>query len=173
MVSVDEINTKMIELQDEVEGEFVNNTDFYFDQIGEPLPIKPSDSDSDSDPIFDLQALPSQPLAVSELHRLIFVAHSDGFCVARTKDAIDSAKSSPSSSIQELSIVDVPIGKVHILALSTDNSTLAASVASNIHFFSVSSLLNRVIRFKFLDTYMLKLQLIVSDDALVRKHELI
>ena len=171
MVSVDEINTKMIELQDEVEGEFVNNTDFYFDQIGEPLPIKPSDSDSD--PIFDLQALPSQPLAVSELHRLIFVAHSDGFCVARTKDAIDSAKSSPSSSIQELSIVDVPIGKVHILALSTDNSTLAASVASNIHFFSVSSLLNRVIRFKFLDTYMLKLQLIVSDDALVRKHELI
>ncbi|KAK4608191.1 hypothetical protein RGQ29_001836 [Quercus rubra] len=147
MVSVDEINTKMIELQDEVEGEFVNNTDFYFDQIGEPLPIKPFDSDSD--PIFDLQALPSQPLAVSELHRLIFVAHSDGFCVARTKDAIDSAKSSPSSSIQELSIVDVPIGKVHILALSTDNSTLAASVASNIHFFSVSSLLNREVEPSF------------------------
>ena len=78
----------MIELQDEIEGECVNNTDFYFDQIGEPLPIKPSDFD----PIFDLQALPSQPLAVSEHHRLIFVAHSDGFYVARTKDAIDSAK---------------------------------------------------------------------------------
>ncbi|KAM4084594.1 hypothetical protein ACB094_08G144300 [Castanea mollissima] len=139
MVSIDEINNKMIELEDAIEGECVNNTDFYFDQIGEPLPIKPSNSD----PIFDLQALPSQPLAVSELHRLIFVAHSDGFCVARTKDAIDSAKTSPSSSIQELSIVDVSIGKVHILALSTDNSTLAASVASHIHFFSVSSLLNQ------------------------------
>ena len=80
--------SKMIELQDEIEGECVNNTDFYFDQISEPLLIKPSDSD----PIFDLQALPSQPLAVSELHRLIFVARSDGFYVARTKDAIDSAK---------------------------------------------------------------------------------
>ena len=49
----------MIELQGEIEGECVNNTDFYFDQIGKPLPIKPSDFDSDSDPIFDLQALPS------------------------------------------------------------------------------------------------------------------
>ena len=51
--------SKMIELQGEIEGECVNNTDFYFDQIGKPPPIKPSDSDSDSDPIFDLQALPS------------------------------------------------------------------------------------------------------------------
>ena len=80
--------SKMIELQDEIEGECVNNTNFYFDQIGEPLPIKPSnfdsDSDFDSDPIFNLQALPSQPLAVSKLHCLIFVAHSDGFYVART-----------------------------------------------------------------------------------------
>ena len=66
-----------------------------FDQIGEPLPIKPSDSnfDSDSDPIFDLQALPSQPLAVSELHRLIFVAHSDVSTSPEPEwDAIDSAK---------------------------------------------------------------------------------
>ena len=68
-----------------------------FDQIGEPLPIKPSDSDSDSDsnsgPIFDLQALPSQPLAVSKLHRLIFVAHSDVSTSPEPKwDAIDSAK---------------------------------------------------------------------------------
>ena len=78
----------MIELQDEIEGECVNNTDFYFDQINEPLPIKPSDFD----PIFDLQALPSQPFAISELHRLIFVAHSDGFCVSRTNNAIDFAK---------------------------------------------------------------------------------
>ena len=83
---------KMIELQGEIEGECVNNTDFYFDQIGELLPIKPSHPDSNPDPIFDLQALPSQPHAVFELHRLIFVAHFDGFCIARTMDAIDSAK---------------------------------------------------------------------------------
>ena len=49
----------MIELQDEIEGECVNNTDFYFDQIGELFPIKPFDSDFNFDPIFDLQALPS------------------------------------------------------------------------------------------------------------------
>ena len=78
----------MIELQDEIEGECVNNIDFYFDQISEPLPIKPSESD----PIFDLQALPSQPLVISKLHHLIFVMHSDGFCIARTNDAINSAK---------------------------------------------------------------------------------
>ena len=55
----------MIELQDEIEGKCVNNTNFYFDQISESLPIKPSDSD----PIFDLQALPSQSLAVRILRR--------------------------------------------------------------------------------------------------------
>ena len=66
---------------------------FGFNHIGEPLPIKPSDSDSNSDPIFDLQALPSQPLAVSELHRLIFVAHSDVSTSPEPEwDAIDSAK---------------------------------------------------------------------------------
>ena len=47
--------SKMIELQDEIEGECINNTDFYFDQIGEPLPIKPSNSD----PIFNLIESPS------------------------------------------------------------------------------------------------------------------
>ena len=59
-----------------------------------PSQSNPDDSDFnfDSDPIFDLQALLSQPLIVSELHRLIFVKHSDGFCIAKTKDTIDSAK---------------------------------------------------------------------------------
>ena len=47
--------SKMIELQGEIEGERVNNTDFYFDQIGELLPIKPSNSD----PIFNLIESPS------------------------------------------------------------------------------------------------------------------
>ena len=41
-------------------------------------------------------------------------------------------------------MVDVPIANVRILALSTDSSTLAASVGSDVHFFSVRSLLNKV-----------------------------
>ena len=71
-----------------------------------------------------------------------------GFCVAKTKDVISTAKAlkegGEGSSIQELSIVDVPLGKVSILALSADSSTLAASVGSNIYFFSVAGLLNKV-----------------------------
>ena len=72
--------------------------------------------------------------------------------MARTKDVIDLAKdikeTGTCSSIEDLSVVDVPIGKVHILALSTiDDSTLAVSVAADIHFFNVNSLLNKVLLF--------------------------
>lgn len=71
-----------------------------------------------------------------------------GFYVAKTKDLIDSAKElkdkGSGSPVQELSLVDVPIGRVRILALSTDNSTLAASVAGGIHFYSVDTFLNKV-----------------------------
>lgn len=134
--------TKIVELEDEIEGGNVGTTDYYFDRIGEPVPIKPHDSN------FDVESPPSQPLAVSELHGLIFVAHSCGFCVARIKDVIASAKDikdkGSGSSIQELSVVDVPIGKVHILAISAENSTLAASIDRNVHFFPLNSLLNKV-----------------------------
>jgi len=134
--------TKIVELEDEIEGGNVGNTDYYFDRIGEPVPIKTHDSN------FDVESPPSQPLAVSELHGLIFVAHSGGFCVARTKDVIASAKDikdkGSGSSIQELSVVDVPIGKVHILAISAENSTLAACIDRNVYFFPLNSLLNKV-----------------------------
>lgn len=52
-------------------------------------------------------------------------------------------------SIQELSIVDVAIGKVSILALSGDDSLLAACVANKIHFFPVSALLFKVFSLNF------------------------
>lgn len=73
-----------------------------------------------------------------------------GFYVAKTKDIIELAKEikkrgKGSGSIQELSIVDVPIGRVSILALSTDSSTLAACVGGNVHLFSVASLINKVL----------------------------
>lgn len=58
---------------------------------------------------------------------------------------MESAKEGGSgSSIQELSVVDVPIGKVSILALSADSSTLAATIGGDLHFFAVTALLNQV-----------------------------
>ncbi|KAL9386156.1 hypothetical protein Peur_019280 [Populus x canadensis] len=134
------------EFEEEKEGDHVESSDYYFDKIGKPIPIL---SDQTVSP-FPLQNphLPSRPLALSQHHRLIFLAHPSGFLVARTKDVMDAAMdikekgSSSSSSIQGVSLVDVPIGKVHILTLSTDSSTLAVSVAAHIHFFHVHSLLD-------------------------------
>ncbi|GAB4845826.1 hypothetical protein Ancab_024829 [Ancistrocladus abbreviatus] len=131
---------RTIGFEEEIEeGDRIETTDYFFDKIGEAVPLKPSDF------LFDLQNLPAQPLAVSERFRLLFVAHASGFCVARTKDVINAAQEikerGSASSIQELSIVDVPIGKVDILALSTDSSTLAATVGREIQFFPVNSLL--------------------------------
>ncbi|KAJ1416864.1 hypothetical protein SESBI_17020 [Sesbania bispinosa] len=127
---------------EELEGESVCTTDYFFVKIGESLPLKANDSN------FDLETLPSQPLALSERFRLTFVAHSSGFYVARTKDLIDSAKEfkdkGSGSSVHELSLIDVPVGRVRILALSTDNSTLAASVSGDIMFYSVHSFLSKV-----------------------------
>ncbi|GLU19614.1 hypothetical protein SLE2022_358540 [Rubroshorea leprosula] len=138
-----------VELVEEKEGEHVDTTDYYFERIGEPIPIKPEDSQ------FDVENPPSQALAVSELRGLLFVAHLSGFYVARTKDVIDSAKelkekgSGHSCSIEQLSVVYVPIGQVRILALSSDNSTLAVSVAADVHSFSVESLLNKELKPSF------------------------
>ncbi|XVF78578.1 hypothetical protein PTKIN_Ptkin14bG0145700 [Pterospermum kingtungense] len=141
--------SRRIEIEEEEEGEHVETRDFFFEKIGEPVPIK-SQSDSQS---FDLQSPPSQPLALSQRFRSLFLAHSSGFLVARTTDVIDLAKkikqNDSSSTIEDLSVVDVPIGKVHILALSSDESTLAVSVAADIHFFSVKSLLDKEINSYF------------------------
>ncbi|KAM7462231.1 hypothetical protein LguiA_030352 [Lonicera macranthoides] len=48
------------------------------------------------------------------------------------------------SSIQELSLVDVPIGKVSILVLSADSSTLAATIDGDLYFCAVTNLLSQV-----------------------------
>ncbi|XP_017218330.1 nuclear pore complex protein NUP214 isoform X1 [Daucus carota subsp. sativus] len=130
------------ELVDEVEGDQIGSKNYRFCLIGEPISIV---SDVDSD-IFDLEKPPSQPLALSERFGLLFVAHSTGFCVVKTKDAIDSSKKTEGrASVQELSVVDVPIGKVSILALSADSLTLAVSVdaTAELHFFLVTALLNK------------------------------
>lgn len=61
--------------EEEVEGDHIETTDFFFDKIGDSIPIKLSQHDNSE---FDLQNPPSLPLAVSERSHLIFVAHSSG-----------------------------------------------------------------------------------------------
>ncbi|CAH8390665.1 unnamed protein product [Eruca vesicaria subsp. sativa] len=125
------------EITEEVEGDRVGTTDYYFDRIGEPLSIKGDNSH------YDLENPPSQPLALSQRLGLVFIAHSSGFIVGKTKDVISASKESSKVCIQEIALVDVPVGDVRILSLSADDSFLAASVAAEIHFFSVDSLLNK------------------------------
>ncbi|XP_039159792.1 nuclear pore complex protein NUP214 isoform X2 [Eucalyptus grandis] len=138
-----------IELKDEVEGELVETSDFFFDRIGEPVPVRPTGGGGGGGgpELYDPGRLPSQPLAVSERFRLVFVAHASGFCVARTGDVVEAAKEMKEkgsrSSVLELSVVDVPLGSVGLLSLSPDSSTLAASVGGTVNFFSVDSLLNK------------------------------
>ncbi|KAK2401393.1 hypothetical protein P8452_08114 [Trifolium repens] len=127
---------------EELEGDIVPSVDHFFVKIGEPIPLNSNDSN------FDLQTPTTQPLALSQRFRLTFVAHSSGFYVVKTKDLIDSAKGS-GSTVEELSLVDVRIGRVRILALSTDNSTLAASVGGDIRFYSVDSFLNKEVKQSF------------------------
>lgn len=142
-----------IEIEEEIEGGRIESNDFFFDEIGESIPII-----KDDDSQFDLQNPPSLPLAVSQLsHQLIFAAHSSGFCVARINDVIDAAKEMKENGtrccVQELSVVDVPFENenVDILSLSNDESTLAVSLyqSPHIHFFSVHSLLNKEIKPSF------------------------
>lgn len=64
---------------EEVEGDGIETSDYFFVKIGESLPLKANDSN------FDLQTLPSQPLALSERFRLTFVAHSSGINQYSTK----------------------------------------------------------------------------------------
>ena len=76
----------------------------------------------------------------------------------KTVDAIAAAKSIKevekgdrkraeidSLCVQEKSILDVQIGNVHILAVSTDSSILAAIVGGVVHFFLISSLMQKVL----------------------------
>ncbi|XP_076943409.1 nuclear pore complex protein NUP214-like [Bidens hawaiensis] len=137
-----DVTTNVIKVTEELDGDQIPTRNYRFSKIGEPVPIKP-----DTDFKFDMNSLPSRPLAVSERFGVIFVAHSSGFSVARMKDVMDAAEELKNgvqgSCIQELSVVDVSLGKVSILALSADSSMLAASVGLNLYFFSVEDLLNK------------------------------
>lgn len=62
-----------VEIEEEKEGEHVDTTDFFFEKIGEPVPIK-----SQEDSLFDLRSPPPQALALSQRFQLLFLAHSSG-----------------------------------------------------------------------------------------------
>ncbi|XP_073144106.1 nuclear pore complex protein NUP214 [Henckelia pumila] len=131
----------VIQLDEEIEGEEVGSRNYRFSKLGEPVPICSTTFK------FDPGSLPTQPLSVSEKFRLLFVAHPAGFYVARTRDVIASAEQikdkQTAKSVQELCLVDVPVQNVTILALSPDDSLLAATEGSNAHFFAVSALLHK------------------------------
>lgn len=66
---------KRIELEGEdIEGEHVETTDYFFDKIGKPIPILKHHTS----PLYQLENPPCRPLALSDHHRLIFFAHSSG-----------------------------------------------------------------------------------------------
>ncbi|XP_047966903.1 nuclear pore complex protein NUP214 isoform X2 [Salvia hispanica] len=134
----------VVELDEEIDGEEIGSRNFRFSKIGGSVPILQS---SGANSQFDPQSLPSQPLAVAERFGLLFLAHphGQGFYVARTKDVMASAEAindkKEAPSLQELSLVHVAIGNVSILAVAADDSLLAATVSSHVHFFAISALL--------------------------------
>ncbi|KAM0909288.1 hypothetical protein ACQ4PT_014907 [Festuca glaucescens] len=136
---------RQLDLSDEVEGEQDCTTDFVFRLVGDPIPVLPRASSPL--PLFDLQSPPARPLSVSNRHAAVFLAHPNGFIAAPTKALIEASKEAREKGkastrcAQDCCVADVPLPGVSLLALSRDESVLAACTASEIKFFSVTSLL--------------------------------
>ncbi|CAM0907578.1 unnamed protein product [Alopecurus aequalis] len=134
-----------LDLSDEVEGEQDGTTDFVFRLVGDPIPVLPTASSPL--PLFDLQSPPARPLAISNRHAAVFLAHPKGFIAARTKALIEASKEARAKGkastrcAQDCCVADVPLQGVSLLALSRNESVLAACTGSEIKFFSVTSLL--------------------------------
>ncbi|XP_044964279.1 nuclear pore complex protein NUP214 isoform X1 [Hordeum vulgare subsp. vulgare] len=134
-----------LDLSDEVEGEMDGTTDFVFRLVGDPIPVLPPASAPF--PLFDLQSPPARPLAVSDRHAAVFLAHPNGFIAARTKALIEASKEAREKGkastrcAQDCCVTDVSLPGVTLLALSRDESVLAACTGSEIQFFSATSLL--------------------------------
>lgn len=126
-------------LDEVVEGDHIISRNYRFAPVGANVPIR-------VDFRYDSEAPPSQPLAVSQQFHLLFVAHSDGFYVVRTEEAMKAAekiKEGIGPTIEEICMLNIPLGKVSILTLSSGDSTLAASVENELHFFSIGALLHK------------------------------
>ena len=57
----------VLEVESETEAEIVDTVDYFFERIGDSVPVM-------APPFNYGQAIPSQPLAVSQLHGLLFLA---------------------------------------------------------------------------------------------------
>ncbi|XP_037482029.1 uncharacterized protein LOC119360535 [Triticum dicoccoides] len=128
-----------------VEGQRDGTTDFVFCLVGDPIPVLPPAAAPL--PLFDLKSPPARPLAVSDGHAAVFLAHPEGFTAARTKALIEASKEAREKGkasthcAQDCCVTDVPLPGVTLLALSRDQSVLAACTGSEIQFFSATSLL--------------------------------
>ncbi|KAL9275927.1 Nuclear pore complex protein NUP214-like protein [Drosera capensis] len=131
-------------IEDESQCDRIDTVDYYFHRIGAAVPVV-----SPSTP-FDLANPPVQPLAVSEWRGIVFVAHGEGFCVARTRDLVELAKEMKDKGgggmgcVVERCVVDVRVGRVWVLEVSRGEEIVAVAVQGDVHFFEVEALLNKV-----------------------------
>lgn len=134
-------NTRTLQIEEQVDVEHIPTTDYFFSKVGGDVSITSDQT------IFDASNPPSVPLVISQRFGVVFAAHSSGFCVAETKDVVAAAKEIKDKGsgpcVQELSVVDVAIGRVSILALSIDSSVVSAVVGGEIHCFLVELLLKK------------------------------
>lgn len=126
------------------EGERNATDDVIFQRIGVPVPVSRPEQRK-----FDAQSAPLQAIALSNHFGLTFVAHPQGFCVVKTTELIRLANDlknnqQKESTVQELSIVDVSLAGIGILALSRDDLILVVSVEGWVHFFRVPELVHKV-----------------------------
>ncbi|KAF8749334.1 hypothetical protein HU200_012663 [Digitaria exilis] len=145
--------SRELDLSDEVEGDQDGTTDFVFRLAGDPIPLLPTDSAPL--PLFDLQSPPARPLAVSDRHATVFLAHPNGFMAVKTKELIEASKEvrekgkASTRCAQDCCVADVPLPGVSLLAVSHDDSMLAACTNAEIHFFSLASLLTHKVIIRF------------------------
>ncbi|KAH9317872.1 hypothetical protein KI387_019641, partial [Taxus chinensis] len=141
------------------EGERQASDDFIFKRIGVSIPITSSKDK------FDAESAPLQALAISNQFGLTFVDHTTGFYVAKTAEllrVVEDLKDNPQKAltVQNASMVDIALGGVSILTLSSDGLTLAACVGGTVHFFSVPDLVHKVNFKPFLSTLVYEAQYI-------------
>ncbi|GAB2250472.1 hypothetical protein Droror1_Dr00016722 [Drosera rotundifolia] len=144
--SSDSVAVTVTAIDDESQCDRIETVDYYFHRIGAAVPITVPVSP------FDLANPPIQPLAVSERRGIVFVAHGEGFCVARTRDVVELAKEMKEKGgggggggcVVERCVVDVRVGRVGVLEVSRGEEIVAVAVEGEVHLFEVEALMNKV-----------------------------
>lgn len=66
------LNTKSLHVEEELQGESFDTSDYFFCSVGEKISVVSEDSS------YDINDLPSKPLVIAQRFGLVFVAHSSG-----------------------------------------------------------------------------------------------